>query len=120
MNEKLITVKEVSLKNNCPECYSTEGLTLTFKQKLKENGFYKSITNEIVEELGCTKCDTKIYPVSWTDDIERVYAYQKKAFVPKKSSLKLKRLAWIIFIAIDLITIGIILVIFFPEVLGIK
>lgn len=120
MEEKLITIKDVSLNNNCPECYSTEGLTLTFKQKFKENAFYKSITNDIVEELSCKNCDTKIYPVSWTDDIDRIVAYQKKAFIPKKASLKLKRLAWIVLIAIDVIVLGLILVLFFPEVVGLK
>lgn len=120
MSEKLITIKEVPLKNNCPECYSTEGLVLTFKQKFKETQFYKSITNDVVEELACTKCDTTIYPVSWTDDIERVYDYQKKAFSAKPSSLKLKRIAWIVFIVIDLIVIVTILAIFFPEVMGLK
>lgn len=108
MAEKLITIKEVPLKNNCPECYSTEGLVLTFKQKFKENAFYKSISNETVEELSCTKCNTRIYPVSWTDDIERVFEYQKKAFIPKPSSVKLKKTAWIIFIVTDLVIIGII------------
>ena len=120
MNEQLITIKEVSLNNNCPECYSTEGLVLTFKQKFKETQFYKSITNDVVEELVCTKCDSTIYPVSWTDDIERVYAYQKKAFTPKPSSIKLKRLAWILFIAIDLIIAFLIIAGAFPEILGLK
>ena len=120
MNEKLITVKEVSLKSNCPECYSTEGLKLTFKQKFKETKFYKSLTNDIVEELTCSKCNTTIYPVSWTDDIERVYAYQKKAFTPKPSSIKLKRLAWILFIVIDIIAAFLIIAGVFPEILGLK
>ncbi|MBT8311103.1 MAG: hypothetical protein EX254_09070 [Flavobacteriaceae bacterium] len=118
MTDKLITVKEVSLNNNCPECYSTDGLTLTFKQKFKETKFYRSITNEVVEELKCNKCQSTIYPVSWTDAIDRVVDYQKKAFVPKPASLKLKRLAWIIFIVIDLITLLVILMLLFPEVLG--
>ena len=120
MSEKLITMKEVSLKNNCPECYSTEGLVLTFKQKFKETKFYKSITNDVVEELSCSNCDTTIYPVSWTNDIERVFEYQKKAFTPKKASVKLKRLAWIIFITIDIVIIGVILMLSFPELLGLK
>ena len=120
MNEKLITIKEVSLKNNCPECYSTEGLTLTFRQKFKETVLYKSISKDIVEELVCSKCETIIYPVSWTDDIERVYDYQKKAFEPKKVSIKLKRSAWIIIILIDVLIFGLILAVFFPETIGLK
>ncbi len=120
MNEKLITIKEVALKNNCPECYSTKGLTLTFRQKFKETALYKSITKDIIEELVCTKCETTIYPVSWTDDIERVYNYQKKAIEPKKVSIKLKRTAWVIIIAINVLIIGIVLAVFFPEALGLK
>lgn len=120
MNEKLITIKEVSLKNNCPECYSTEGLALTFRQIFKETALYKSITKDIVEELVCTKCKTTIYPVSWTDDIERVYNYQKKAVEPKKVSIKLKRTAWVLIITFDVLIIGLILAVFFPEALGFK
>ena len=36
MVEKLINIKDVLLKNNCPECFSKEGLRLAFKQKIKE------------------------------------------------------------------------------------
>lgn len=90
MNEKQITIKEVGLNNNCPECYSNNGLQLTFKQKFKETNLYKRVTNEITHEIFCNTCSTKIYPISWTDDIERVYNYQKKALTPKKTSVKLK------------------------------
>ena len=31
MKEQFITIKEVRLNNNCPECFSQEGLKLTFK-----------------------------------------------------------------------------------------
>jgi len=120
MNDRFITVKEVDLNNNCPECYTKEGLQLSFKQKFIENKFYKSITKEVIEELVCNKCNTTIYPVRWTDDIERVNDYQKKAFTPKASSLKLKPLAWVLFIVIDLIILAAILYFAFPEVLGLK
>jgi len=120
MNEKLINIKEVRLNNNCPECYSNEGLTLVFKQKFKETKFYRSITDEIVDELTCQKCNSIIYPVSWTDDIERVHQYHKKAFTPKKPSIKFKRITWIIFIALDVIALIVILIFLFPEVLGLK
>jgi len=95
-------------------------LVLTFKQKFKETRLYKSISSQVVEALACTKCKTTVYPVSWTDDIERVYDYQKKAFTPKKATFKLKRTAWIAIITIDLIIIGSIITIFFPEVFGLK
>ena len=51
--DKHITVKEVLLKNNCPECYSNDGLQLTFKQRFIETTFYKSITNDIKHILFC-------------------------------------------------------------------
>ncbi len=88
MSEKLITIKEVNLNNNCPECYGTNGLQLTFKQKFKETNLYKSITNETTQEIECKTCNTIIYPVMWTEDIERVFNYQQKAFTPKKPSTK--------------------------------
>ena len=47
------TLKEVLLKNNCPECYSNDGLTLTFKQRFTENLFYKAITEETALEMHC-------------------------------------------------------------------
>lgn len=95
MSEKLITVKEVTLNNNCPECFSKEGLELTFKQKFIETRFSRSITQDIATEMHCNICNTVIYPVNWTEDIERVYNYQMKAFTPKKISKKFKTLFWI-------------------------
>jgi len=95
MEEKFITIKEVALINNCPECYNTSGLQLTFKQKFVETKFYKSITKETAHQLECHTCQTSIYPIQWTDDIERVFNYHQKAFTPKKPSFKLKRAAWL-------------------------
>ncbi|MEH6534913.1 MAG: hypothetical protein V7719_00865 [Psychroserpens sp.] len=93
------TLKEVQLNNNCPECYSNEGLELTFKQQFIENAFYKSITQETIHKMQCNTCNTTIFPVRWTNDIEQVVAYQKRAVVPKPKSLKLKQLAWVVIIA---------------------
>lgn len=105
-----IHLKTESLINNCPECFSTEGLQLTFKQKSNETRFYKALTNDIVIKLKCNVCDTEIFPVSWTDDIERVVDYKKRAFIAKPKSFKLKRIAWILFIVLDLlILLGILL-----------
>ena len=95
MSEKLINIKNVALKNNCPECFSKDGLRLTFKQKIKETKFYRSVTSEISHEIMCKTCNSIIYPVQWTDDIDRVFEYQKKAFTPKKASIYLKKTSWI-------------------------
>lgn len=110
--EKLVVAKKVALKNNCPECFSTEGLELTFKQKFVETTFYKSITTDISNEIKCHKCNCIIYPERWTDDIERVFEYQQKAFTPKPASKYFKKLFWIILITalvvIALITLAVI------------
>ncbi|SHI40567.1 hypothetical protein [Algibacter luteus] len=116
MTEKLIDVKNVTLKNNCPECFSKDGLRLTFKQKIKDNKFYRSITSEISHEISCNKCNSIIYPVQWTDDIELVFEYQKKAFTPKKSSTYLKKASWIAIIA-GLVLVAIIFALVFYLIL---
>lgn len=101
MEAKYITLHSVALNNNCPECYSTEGLQLTFKQRFIENRFYKSITSDTISALKCSVCKTDIFPVRWTDEIEKVVDYHNKAFTPKPSSFKLKKLAWVIMIIFD-------------------
>ncbi|EGV42158.1 hypothetical protein BZARG_525 [Bizionia argentinensis JUB59] len=95
MDDQFITIKEVAINNNCPECYNTNGLQLTFKQKFKDTRFYKTLTSETAHQLFCKTCETAIYPINWTDDIDRVFDYHQRAFEPKKASLKLKRSAYI-------------------------
>lgn len=115
MYKELVTMKEVILKNNCPECYSNEGLRLTFKQKIIDTRLYRSMTSQISHEIDCKICNTFIYPVKWTDDIERVFEYQKKAFVPKKASTYLKKTSWIVIISIIIIAIAVILLAMYPN-----
>ena len=105
MADKYFTLKTVNLNNHCPECYSTDGLELTFKQKFVENVLYKAISTETSHNLHCNTCDTAIYPARWTDDIDRVFNYQQKAAVLKPKSIKLKPLAWVV-IALDLLIIA--------------
>jgi len=106
---QFFTLKEVKLNNNCPECYSSDGLELTFKQKLVETLFYKAITDDTINEMHCGRCNTQIFPVRWTDDIEQVVAYQQRAVRPKPKSFKLKRMAWIFIIVDVLLLIGVVL-----------
>ena len=103
------TLKEVSLNNNCPECYSTDGLELTFKQNLVETAFYKAITEDTINEMHCKTCNTQIFPVRWTNDIEQVVAYQQRAVNPKPKSFKLKKMAWILIVGIVLILVVVLL-----------
>ena len=105
MEAKYFTLHSVLLNNNCPECYSREGLELTFKQRFKENRFYKSISNDTISHLKCSNCETDIFPVRWTNDIERVVEYHNKAFTPKASSFKLKKLSWVLMIIFDTLII---------------
>lgn len=109
MEAQYFTLHSVALNNNCPECYSMEGLQLTFKQRFKENRFYKSITSDTISQLRCSNCETDIFPVRWTDEIEKVVEYHNKAFTPKPSSFKLKKLAWVLMIIFDTLIILILL-----------
>ena len=111
MLKSYLTIKHVDLKNNCPECYSNSGLQLTFKQEFIETYLHKSLTQNISHTLFCKTCETEIFPVQWTDDIERVYEYQLKAFKPKERYIKLKPLA-LILIIVSIILI-VVLVTFF-------
>nr|WP_321232513.1 hypothetical protein [uncultured Psychroserpens sp.] len=114
--QQYFTLKDVQLNNNCPECYSNEGLELIFKQRFVENAFYKAITQETIHEMRCNTCNTDIFPVRWTDDIEQVVAYQERAVTPKAKSLKLKKLAWL-FIIVDAILL-IVVILFATGVLS--
>ena len=98
MEDKYFTIKEVDLNNNCPECYSKDGLKLTFKQKFVENIFYKAISSETAHTMTCHTCNTEIFPIRWNDSIERVFIYQQRALVPKAATFKLKQLAWILLV----------------------
>ena len=93
-SSKFFTLKEARIGNNCPECYSNDSLELTLKQKLIETKFYKAITEETTSELLCHNCELQIFPVSWTDDIERVVDYHLRGLKTKTKSTKLKPIAW--------------------------
>ena len=113
MAESLVTVKEVVLNNNCPVCYAKGSLLITFKQKVIETKFHKSITSEINHDINYKTCESPIYPVQWTNDIERVMDYQKRAFKPMANSTYIKKTSWVIITAIALATIAIVGVILF-------
>ena len=93
------------LKSNCPECYDNSGLELTFTQAEKENKLYRQALKEVTSVMHCTKCDTTIYPVSWDEDIERLFEYNRKLANPKPAGIKLKPLAYLI-ILIDVVVLA--------------
>ena len=95
MSETHVILKKFQLKNNCPECYSNDGLELVFKQTHKETSLYTSITKAIHHDLHCKTCDTPVFPIMWTQDIERVFEYHQKGVHPEKSSIRLKKKGWL-------------------------
>ena len=85
--EKLVVIQEATLNNNCPECFNQD-LKLTFFQKHTYGRFFHKTTPEVSNKLVCNKCKSSIYPVSWTEDIERMFNYYQKTIVPEKKSSK--------------------------------
>lgn len=85
--EKLVVIKEANLTNNCPECFNQD-LNLSFFQKHTYGRFFHKTTAAVTNKLVCNKCKSTIYPVSWTEDIERMFNYYQKTVVPEKKSSK--------------------------------
>lgn len=105
--EKLEVIKKADLTNNCPECFNQE-LKLTFYQKHKYGKLFHRTTAEVTHEIKCKKCDSSIYPVKWTEDIERVFDYYQKMAIPERTSLKFTTLFYIlILLLIALVAAGI-------------
>lgn len=105
--ERFEILKEADLTNNCPACFNQE-LKLTFYQKHRLGRFMHRATKEVTHEMKCKKCHTAIYPVNWTEDIERVYEYYEKTLVPEKSDVKFTKLFYaLMLLLIALIAIGV-------------
>lgn len=104
--EKQIVIKEAAMTNNCPECYSQE-LQLTFFQKHIYNAFFHRTTNEVTHSITCKKCNSKIFPVNWTSDIERVFEYFNKLVKPEPPSIRFTSLFYIlIIVGLSLMGVG--------------
>ncbi len=73
-------------------------MEFTFTQTEKETLFFKKPATEIDNRLHCHTCKNDIYPVSWTEDIERVFDYNKKIAETNKQYLKVKPLFYILVI----------------------
>lgn len=89
------TLHRAQLKNNCPECYSNEGMVMRFIQIEKENAWYKKAEEKLIETLHCYTCHNEIFPVSWDEHIERVYEYNKKLVQPLPKGIRFKRKFWL-------------------------
>ena len=108
MEKKTHILHKAVVNNNCPECYSTEGLEFVFSQEEVENKLYSKANKEVIETLQCQICNQYIYPVKWTKDIEQVYDYHRKLAKPKSSGIKLKPLAYFLILTDALIIAAII------------
>jgi len=102
--EKQIIIKEAIITNNCPVCYNQE-LGLTFYQKHTVNAFYHRTTKKVSHEIKCKKCHSVIHPVSWNQDIERVFEYYNKLVEPDKTSVRFT-LVFYIMLIILLVLVG--------------
>lgn len=105
MNPKEIVLKEAVLTNNCPECYATDGLQLSFLKYKQISPLAERIPKEFTSIMFCQKCQTEIYPGRFTEDIQRVYDYHRKTVLPTTSSIKLKPLFYIIIFVIVLVVV---------------
>ncbi len=84
--EKLKIIKEAQITNNCPECFNQD-MTLTFSQKHLYSRFFHRTTSEVRHEIKCQKCQSIIYPVKWTEDIERIFDYYQKTVNPERAKI---------------------------------
>ena len=103
--EKLVVLKEANITNNCPECFNQD-MKITFKQKHKYGKLYDRTTNEVTHTIKCNTCESIIYPVNWTEDIERIFNYYKKMVEPEKASTRFTSLFYILVVSL-LVIIGI-------------
>jgi hypothetical protein len=85
--EKLEVIKESVITNNCPECFNQD-MTLSFFQKHLYSKFYHRVTPVVEHQIRCNKCQSIIYPVKWTEDIERIFEYYRKTVEPKASKTR--------------------------------
>jgi len=97
--EELVIIKEASLTNNCPECFNQD-MTLSFYQKHLLSKFYNRTTSEISHAITCNKCNSKVYPVLWTEDIERSFEYFQKMVSPEPTSLKFTKFFYLILVSV--------------------
>jgi hypothetical protein len=85
--EKLVVIKEADITNNCPECFNQD-MKLTFYQKHLFSWLYDKVTANVSHQIKCNTCESIIYPVNWTEDIERTFEYYQKMVNPEKATTK--------------------------------
>ncbi len=91
--EKEVVLKEAEITNNCPECFN-QSMKLTFFQKHRYSRWYYQVTGAVSHQIVCNTCHSTIFPVKWTDDIERIFDYYQKLVTPKKKGIRLSKLSY--------------------------
>ncbi len=118
METEYIILKEATLNNNCPECYSKDGMVLSFKQKRIKSKLLVKTNGNIIESIECNKCENKIFPGQWTIDIERVYDYHRKTITRNSPSIRFTSLFYILLFLVLIFTVFGYIYISNPNLLG--
>ncbi len=118
MKTEYIILKEAALNNNCPECYSTNGMILSFKQKKQRSKLLVKTKGNVIESINCNTCENQIYPGQWTQDIERVYEYHKKTITSIPSSIRFTKLFYFLFLVLVLVAGAGYLYLNHPDLIG--
>ena len=101
--EKRIVLKEADITNNCPECFNQD-MKLTFYQKHTYGRLFHRTTGEVSYQIRCNKCDSIIYPIKWTNDIERIFEYYQKMVTPDRASIRFTTLFYILILVLIVLT----------------
>ncbi len=96
--ERYELLREAPLNNNCPECFN-QNLTLRFSQRHLQGKLYHRTCREVRQELQCNTCKTVLYPVQWSEDIERSVAYYEKAVEPARAGIRFTILFYVLLVA---------------------
>lgn len=108
--EKLEVLKDANITNNCPECFNQD-MQLTFYQRHLYGKLFHRITNDVSHKLKCNTCNSEIFPVSWTEDIEKIYDYYQKMVEPKKASIRFTVLFFVL-ILLAIVVVGAVVYLF--------
>lgn len=100
--EKFQVIKEANITNNCPECFNQD-MTLSFLQKHIFSKLYHRTTSEVRHQIQCNKCRSIIYPVKWTEDIEKIFEYYQKTVEPEAAKTRFSVIFYLIIVGVLLL-----------------
>lgn len=107
IKEEKQLIQEAELTNNCPVCYAQD-LQLRFFQRHTYGKLYHKVTGDVIHEITCRKCDSVIYPVQWTEDIERSFDYYNKLVKPSRQRIRFTTFFYVLMVMlISLVSIAV-------------